>query len=85
MTKSERKWACVWGCWVGFFAVAESVAIRSGGREAPLSHHLRRGLGIGGKPLHRTAGQMAMGTGVVWLTAHLYEKALDKANGSEVL
>jgi hypothetical protein len=82
---NEIKWACLWGTWVGFFAVAEAVAVRSGDKVAPLSHHLRRGLGIGGKPVHRTAGQIAMGTGVVWLTAHLYERALDAQAGSEVL
>lgn len=82
---NERKWALVWGGWVGFFAVAEAVAVRSGQKTAPLSHHLRKSLGIGGKPFHRTAGQMAMGTGVVWLTAHLYERALDSHIGSEVL
>jgi hypothetical protein len=82
---NEQKWACVWAGWVGFFAVAEAVAIRSDQKTAPLSHHLRRSLGIGGKPVHRTAGQIAMGTGVVWLVAHLYEKALDATVGSEVL
>lgn len=79
---NEQKWAAVWGGWVGFFAVAEWMAMRSEAPDAPLSHHLRRSLGIGGKPVHRTAGQVAMGTGVVWLVAHLYEKALDSSGGA---
>lgn len=85
MTREEAQWAAVWGTWVLFFGVAEAVAVRSGKDHAPLSHFLRGALGIGGKPVHRTAGQVVMGTGVVWLVSHLYERALDTASGSKVL
>jgi hypothetical protein len=84
MTSDEKQWTAVWGAWVAFFAVAETVAVRSGKPVAPFTHHLRRSLGIGGKPLHRAAGQIAIGTGVVWVVSHLYERALDQVNGSEV-
>lgn len=69
-----RHWGYVWGAWLAYFAVAETVALRSGRPEAPLCHVLRAGLGI--RHPHRVvrqAGQVALGAGIVWFVAHLYE------------
>lgn len=68
----ESDWATVWAVWAATFAVAEYYAIKSGKAHAPLSHHLRRTLGIRKKPVYRYAGQVALGGGVIWLVDHLY-------------
>jgi hypothetical protein len=67
---SEAKWALFWAGLVVTFAVAETVANRSGNPHAPLSHHMRRHTRILGKtPL----GQAALYAGAGWLYRHLYE------------
>jgi hypothetical protein len=69
-----RHWRYVWGVWVAYFAVAETKALRSGDPEAPFCHVLRTTLGIRHPhPVARQAGQIALGAGIVWLVAHLYE------------
>lgn len=74
----DRRWSMVWTGWVAYFGVAEYVALKSKDPKAPLSYYLRHALGVP-KPdhLHRRAGYVALGAGVVWLVQHLYEKSSD--------
>lgn len=69
---NEDKWAAVWATLFVAGAAAEYVAIRSGDPRAPLSHHMRRALGIRKKAAHQRLGQVAFGAGFVWLIEHLY-------------
>lgn len=73
----EKEWAKVWAAWVIMFAVAEGVALRSENPRAPLSHHMRRSLGIRKHPARHYFGQVAFGTGVTWLAMHLYKEMTD--------
>lgn len=71
----KNPWTFVWGAWIAYFAAAEYTALRSGDPEAPLCHVLRSTLGIRHPhPVARTAGQIALGAGIVWFVAHLYEE-----------
>lgn len=72
---TEQKWSLVWLGWGMYFSVAEYIAIRSGNYDAPLSHHLRRALGIRRKPWHQRVGQVALCAGAVWLVDHLYRES----------
>lgn len=70
----DNPWRYVWAPWVAYFAVAETLAIRSRNPEAPFCHVLRSTLCIRhSHPATRLAGQVALGAGMVWLIAHLYE------------
>lgn len=69
---SDDEWAMVWAAWVVAFGIAEAIAIRSKNPNAPLSHQLRRVLGIRRRSIHRRTGQVALGSGVSWLVWHLY-------------
>ena len=73
----DAAWRTVWAGWVVYFGVAEWAALRSNNPKAPLSYFLRHTLGIRHTPMHRRAGQVAFGAGIVWLVAHLYEKNSD--------
>lgn len=78
MTKlTDEHWSAIWAAWIAYFVAAERAALKSGNRKAPLSYFLRRALGTHHKPLHRYAGQIAMGAGVVWLVDHLYQEVKD--------
>jgi len=68
MSSTEKRWAVVWGAWVAAFAVAETVAVRSGQPEAPLSHHARRVL----LARRSRAGALLIAGGAAWLTVHLF-------------
>ena len=76
-TEIDRRWSMVWTGWVLYFGAAEYVALKSKDPRAPLSYYLRHALGIPRTPMHRRAGYVALGAGVVWLVQHLYEKASD--------
>jgi hypothetical protein len=77
VAETDRDWALVWTAWVAYFGIAEYYALRSKNPRAPLSYYLRHSLGIPRSPLHRKAGQVALGAGVVWFVTHLYERASD--------
>lgn len=68
----DEKWTLVWASWGTAFAVAETIAVRSRNPEAPLSHTLRRVLGVRRKPMHHRAGQVAFVGFGWWLGWHLY-------------
>lgn len=74
---SEQGWRLVWASWAAVFVVAETVALRSGRRHAALSHHMRQALGVGRGDVNQRLGQVAYGTGVTWLAAHLYKAVRD--------
>lgn len=76
-TTTDRHWSAVWTGWVVYFGVAEYVALKSKDPKAPLSYYLRHALGVPRSPVHRRAGYIALGSGVVWLVQHIYEKASD--------
>lgn len=80
MAGSERTWRWVWLGFAGYFAIAETVAIKSGDPYAPLSHHLRAILGIRKKPMYKYAGQVALGSTLIWLVAHLYKEIVDDSS-----
>ena len=75
---TETDWATVWAAWATGFAVAEYYALKHGNPKAPLSHHLRRTLGIRKRPAYRYAGQVAFGASIVWLVDHLYRGVIDQ-------
>lgn len=82
----ERKWRIVWASWAAFFAVAETVALRSGHDHAPLSHHMRHVFGVNRQSPHRRLGQLAYASGVAWLAVHLWKAAAGsgvETNGGE--
>lgn len=70
--RTERKWAIVWGIWTGAFVVAESIALANGDPHAPLSHHMRRALGVRKQSVHHRLGQVAFASSVGWLAVHLW-------------
>lgn len=70
---TEYRWAAVWGGWITYFAVAETVAVRSRAPEAPLSYFLRHAMGISRSPWHKRAGQIVSGSVIVWFVQHLVE------------
>lgn len=74
---TRAKWSIVWGGWVTAFGVAEYIALKSGEYDAPLSAHLRYVLGVKRQPALRTAGQVVLAGGVVWIVDHLYRGVLD--------
>lgn len=76
-TEIDRRWSLLWTGWVSYFAVAEYYALKSKDPKAPLSYYLRHALGVPRSPVHRRAGYVALGSGVVWLVQHIYEKASD--------
>lgn len=70
MKLSERqKWAVVWSAWAGYFAIAETHALRGKHPHAPLSAHLRWVLGV-----HRKSklGKLLFAGFFAWLAAHLW-------------
>lgn len=71
---SDRQWRMLWAGWIAYFAAVEYAANRSGNPKAPLSYFMRHTLGIPYSPVHRHAGQVAFGSGIVWLISHLYER-----------
>lgn len=74
-TSTDWRWGALWGVWVGYFAVAEYAALKSTNPKAPLSFFLRHTLGVPHSKAHRRIGQVAFGSGVVWLVSHIYENA----------
>lgn len=76
-TTTDRRWSAVWTGWVVYFGIAEYVALKTKDPKAPLSYYLRHALGIPRTSVHRRAGYVALGAGVVWLVQHLYEKSSD--------
>lgn len=82
---TDDKWAAFWACWVATFAVGEAIALRSKSPEAPLSHSMRRVLGVRRHPIHNRLGQAAFAAGVIWLTRHIWfevaQELEDLANG----
>lgn len=70
----DRRWSLVWTGWVAYLGVAEYIAIKSKDPRAPLTYYLRHSLGVPRSPMHRRAGQVALGAGVVWLVQHIYER-----------
>jgi hypothetical protein len=72
----ENKWQLVWGSWGLAFVAAETIALASGNPEAPLSHHLRRVLGVRKTTVHHRLGQVSFATGALWLTYHLWREAV---------
>jgi hypothetical protein len=77
VAETDRRWALVWTGWVAYFGAAEYYALRTKDPKAPLSYYLRHSLGIPHSPMHRRAGYVTLGAGVVWLVQHLYERASD--------
>lgn len=75
MNRSPNDWRTIWAIWVVYFCVAEWFALKSKNQKAPLSYFMRTTLGIRRKPVHRRAGQVAFGAGIVWLISHLYNNA----------
>lgn len=71
---NRKKWAVVWGSWVAYFAVAETIALASNENDAPLSYHLRHVLGIKRGAAHRIGGEIAYSVAMVWLIDHLYKE-----------
>lgn len=69
---TDRRWEYVWAGWIGYFAVAEWAALRSGNRRAPLSYFLRTTLGVAKNPVHSKVGQVVAGGALVWLVVHLW-------------
>lgn len=72
------KWSLVWGTWAAAFAVAETVAIRSGDPTAPLSYHLRLIFGTRRNTAHHRVGQLAFAGGVSWVALHLWRDVIDE-------
>lgn len=72
---NDRAWRLAWTGWVSYFGVVEYYALKSKNPRAPLSYYLRHTLGIPRSPVHRKAGQVAFGAGIVWLISHLYERS----------
>lgn len=68
----DDKWSLVWAGWALAFVVAEGIALASDQPEAPLSYHLRRALGVHKKTAHHRLGQVAFGSGTLWLGWHLW-------------
>jgi hypothetical protein len=71
----DPRWSAVWTGWAVYFGVAEYIALKSKDPKAPLSYYLRHALGVPRTPVHRRVGYVALGSGVVWLITHIYEKA----------
>lgn len=69
-----EKWSKLWTAWALAFAVAETIAVRSHDPHAPLSHQLRRVLGVRHQPLQRRLGQVAFASFAGWLALHLYRE-----------
>ncbi len=74
---SESDWATIWAAWATAFAVAEYYALKSGNAKAPLSHHIRRTLGVKKAPVYRYAGQVAFGATAVWFVAHIWKEVTE--------
>lgn len=70
----DTKWAILWGSWVAAFIVAETLAARSKNPQAPLSHQMRRVLGVRRRSVHHRLGQIAFASGTAWLAQHLYRE-----------
>lgn len=70
--ETDDKWALVWGAWAMAFVVAEGIALASDHPHAPLSHHLRRVFGVHKTSVHHRLGQVAFGSGTLWLGWHLW-------------
>lgn len=74
---TEQKWRLVWVGWVGAFALAEGIALKSNHPHAPLSHHMRKHTHTLGKtPL----GRVALLAGAAWLHRHLYRPMIVEAS-----
>jgi hypothetical protein len=74
---AEHKWRLAWGAWVAAFVVAETIALRSGHPQAPMTYHMRHTLGVRRGPAHRALGQLAYGAGIGWLALHLWKEIKD--------
>jgi len=74
---NDRRWRTIWAGWLIYFGAAEYAALRSKNPKAPLSYFLRYTLGIPHSPMHRRAGQVALGAGIVCLVVHIYEKNIN--------
>lgn len=70
--ESDDAWALLWAGWVASFIAAETIAIRSRNPEAPLSHQLRRVLGVRKQTVHHHLGQVAFAASASWLVWHLW-------------
>lgn len=66
------KWSMVWGAWVGYFAIAEYIALRTEHGDAPLSAHMRYALQVKRPRPYRSVGQLVFVAGVAWLADHMY-------------
>ena len=75
---TRAKWSIVWTGWVVYFAVAEYAAIRADDYDAPLTAHMRYALGCKRQRAQRTAGQVVLAGGVIWLADHLYRGVIDE-------
>ena len=64
----------MWASWIACFAVAETVALRSGDHDATLSAAIRAALHAGTctHPRHRRAGQAVFAVFVCWLAPHIW-------------
>lgn len=79
-TLHKSQWSLVWGVWALYFAAAETVAVKSRQKDAPLSAYLRSLLRTQHGGVQRTAGQVFLGAFLAWLVPHLYR---DKSNVSD--
>lgn len=75
MPHSKSTWPLVWALWALYFAVAETVAVRSRQKNAPLSSYLRSLLGTHRGTTQRTIGQVSLGAFIGWFVTHLYREA----------
>lgn len=68
----REKWSAVWIVWLSYFTIAETLALRSGHDDAPLSALCRRVLLIRHDRTQRGLGQLVLGAGIVWFVRHIY-------------
>lgn len=78
-TPHRFQWPVVWGAWAAYFAVAETVAVKSRRKDAPLSSYLRSLLRTRHGGLQRTIGQVFLGAFLTWLLAHIYRETSNDA------
>jgi hypothetical protein len=69
----RKKWCIIWTTWLGYFAIAETAAVRSRHPDAPLSAHCRYVLRTkDDNRTQRILGQIALGAATVWFIRHIY-------------
>lgn len=73
-TLHKSQWPVIWGTWAVYFAVAETVAVQSRQKNAPLSAYLRSLLRTNHDGLQRATGQVFLIAFLAWLLAHLYRE-----------